>query len=69
MNPMVGGPSARSSNPRIRAAENLAAFEDDFAPPAKPVGSSQLGFRAVMWAPFAFLYPHLLNIFDVHIPL
>ena len=35
---MVGGLTARSSNPRICAAENLAAFEDDFAPPAKPVG-------------------------------
>jgi len=38
LNPMVGGLTARSSNPRICAAENLAAFEDDFAPPAKPVG-------------------------------
>ena len=27
----------RSSNPRVRAAENLAATKDDFAPPAKPV--------------------------------
>lgn len=35
---MVGGLTALSSNPRIRAAENLAAFEDDFSPPAKPVG-------------------------------